>query len=124
MSLLSQHHHPSDPDVLASPLAGGFICQQYTGATCSSCLFSPLADVSTSSGMHSSCPSFAQVTNVWLAVSKIRSLSFFILSLRPPLSIFSLSTERNQTKAEGRQELAASSSDLVGLLIIIALLNW
>lgn len=70
---------------------GGFICQQYTGATYSSCLFSPLADVSTSSGMHSSCPSFTHVTNVCLAVSKIRSPSFFFLSLALVFpSIFSL----------------------------------
>lgn len=107
---------------------GSYICQQYTGATYSSCLFSPLADVSTSSGMHSSCPSFAHVTNVCLAVCKIRSSSFFFLSLALVFpSIFSLQRKKphNRPETEDRQEPFASSCDSIRPVIIYcSLLHW
>lgn len=106
---LSKHPHSSNPDVLASPPAGGFICQQYTRATYSSYLFSPLADVSTSSGMHSSCPSFAHVTNVCLAVCKIRSSSFFFFSAFGSFSFFfplSLKKETSQQTQDRKQRRA------------------
>lgn len=102
--------HHSNPDVLASPLAGGFICQQYTGATYSSCLFSPLTDVSTSSGMHSSCPSFAHVTNVCLAVCKIRSLIFFFQSFdffSPFFFFLSLKKKKALQQTQGRGQTRA-----------------
>lgn len=130
MSPLSQHHHSSNPDVLASPLAGGFISQQYTGATYSSCLCSPLADVSTSPGMHSSCPSFAHVTNVCLAVCKIRSPSFFFFSVfcsffSPVFSLPKGKNPHNRPKTEDRQELFASSRDSIRPVIIYcSLLHW
>lgn len=107
VSLLSQHHHLLNPDVLASPVTGGFICQQHTGETYSSCLFSPLSDVSTLSGMHSSCPSFAHVTNVCLAVCKIRSSSFFFPiggSFFPPRLFFFLYEGRNLSTLQQTQE--------------------
>lgn len=133
MSLLSQHHHLLNPDVLASPVTGGFICQQYTGETYSSCLFSPLADVSTSSGMHSSCPSFAHVTNVCLAVCKIRSPSFFFYwwFFFPVFLFSSMKRETLQPcsrpKNEDRQKLFASSCDSIkacnNIMLCVALVN-
>lgn len=97
----------SNPDVLASPLAGGFICQSNTGATYSSCLFSPLVDVSTSSGMHSSC--FAHVTNVCLAVCQIKTPSFFFLSIFSPQR----TKPHKRSETEDRQELLAISCNLI-----------
>lgn len=87
-----------------SSSAAGFICQQYTGATHTPCLFSPLADVSTSSGMHSSCPSFASATDVCLAICKIRSPSFFsvfFFSCLYPIYFLSLKKE-NLHQAQDR----------------------
>lgn len=46
------------------------------GAVYTPRLFSPLADVSTLSGMHSSCPSFANVTDVWPFVKLGLPVSF------------------------------------------------
>lgn len=125
MSLLSQRHHSWNPDVLASPSAAGLVCLQYAGATYTPRLFSPLADVSTSSGMHSSCPSFANVTDVCLAVCKIRSPGFFFLSLALfSLYFHSLKKETlhcNRPNTEDRRELLASSSDSIRPVIIYSL---
>lgn len=82
----SQQRRPSHPDVLASLRRPAVLSASGAlGATHSSRLFSQVADVSTSTGMHSSCPSFAHATNGCLAVSKIRSPS-----LSPPTPLFSL----------------------------------
>lgn len=119
VSLLLQHHHWSNPDVLASPLAGGLICQQYTGATYSSCLFSPLTDVSTSLGMHSSCPSFAHVTNVCLSVFKIRlSVSFFLSFAIFSPYFLSLKKKKSMPQIEDRREPFAFACDSIRHVII------